>query len=86
VAEKTHQCTYCERRFADENALYQHSRSKHRQHPKQGKRKAPEDNDPSMADTLVDAMISHAMGDPVPDYLTEMFPDQFEQVDHDLGR
>ena len=72
-----YQCKYCHHSFKDKHALWQHTKHKHK-----GKKRGPnpleQTKERSMADELVDAQISHAMGEPVDDWIMEMFPEQFD--------
>jgi hypothetical protein len=52
-------CPLCPRKFADENALAQHSKFKHRVKPDRPRR----DDDESLADIAVEAEIKRSMGD-----------------------
>lgn len=75
-------CPSCGKRVADENALYQHSKRKHKG-PAKHRAKAParpERGSDSVASALVDALFDHAMGLPVDDYLLDMFPYEFDEA------
>jgi hypothetical protein len=69
-------CPHCAASFTDENGRYQHAKAKH------GKKAARElrpaiDHEPSLGEELAEAIIAHRCGEPVADYLMEMFPESF---------
>lgn len=68
-------CSYCQRPFAEANALYQHTRAKHGRDAAAGLMPVPEK---SMAEELTDAIVAFKCGEPVDEYLLTMFPDAFE--------
>jgi len=65
-------CPHCNARFAAPADLYQHAKAKHGRRAAQ-KLKPNRDNEPSMADLVIDAQIARAAGEPVEEWLAEMF-------------
>lgn len=61
-------CPQCGKTFLGRKRRAQHIRDKHQQ---------PKFSEPSMADLVIDARLNHAMGEPVDDWLMEMFPEEF---------
>lgn len=71
-------CPCCEREFGEENARYQHVKSKH---GKKGVKLLPKPpRELSLGEELAEAMIAYGAGEAVPDYLLSMFPEQFEEA------
>lgn len=68
-------CPACGKGFADQNSLWQHARAKHgRKYARQFA--PPRDDDPSMAETLIDIQMKRALGEPLTDgeeIIAEMF-------------
>lgn len=65
-------CPHCTKSFADENARFSHAKAKHK-----GKRIAHlrPAREPSMADLVVEASLAKACGEPVDEWMNEMFGD-----------
>lgn len=82
----SHDCEYCGKTFGSANAAFQHTKAKHpgksnkwhaqactrSTHRRGGSQKA---SDPSMADLVIEARMNAAMGEPVDDWLGDMFHD-----------
>lgn len=70
----TIKCAYCNKRFEAENSRYQHTKKKHpnRKNPKP----TCDDDEPSMADLVIEARLAAACGDPVEGWLGDMFHDE----------
>jgi hypothetical protein len=74
TAARTIQCPNCPKLFADNNAVYQHIRMKH---GRKGIAPFRPRCEQSLAQELVDAHIDHLAGEPVPEHLRSMFPEEF---------
>ena len=72
---KDWKCSLCNKRFHQKKHGENHARDYHKKKDA-GIVHAPRtDNEPSMADLMVNAEINRACGDPVDDYLLDMLPD-----------
>lgn len=74
----TIKCDYCAKAFKTENDRRQHAQRKHPGRKKPKPRPETED-EPSMADLVVEARIAAACGDPVEPWLDEMFYDDIHE-------
>lgn len=63
-------CLHCGRKFADENGRYQHGKTVHR--GKKNPRPVCE-REESMADLVIAAQSARACGEPVEEWLADMF-------------
>lgn len=68
TGERKHACPFCSRRFPDQNAVYQHARSKHPRE-KVSKLRPKRDDEPSIADLMVEATWND---DPDLDWVRDM--------------
>jgi hypothetical protein len=76
VTARTVPCPHCGALFADRNDVYQHIKRRHGgKLARQYRPSVIEQRDPSLASELVDALVSAACGEPVPDYIEAMFPE-----------
>lgn len=75
MTAKTNPCPYCTKKFADAWGVYAHAKVKHKgkklAHLKPNKK---EDDEPSMADLMIDAQLNRAMGIRNDDWLEDMLP------------
>jgi uncharacterized C2H2 Zn-finger protein len=67
-------CSQCGRSFKSRKAADDHIQMKHKGIGHRVSAKRPDD-EPSMADIVVDAQIAHAAGEPVEDWVKDMFGD-----------
>ncbi len=65
-------CPHCPKSFADAGDLYQHAKAKHGRKAAQ-KLRPIDDDEPSYAEMVIDAQIRRAAGEPVEEWLAEMF-------------
>lgn len=79
---KLRRCSACSKQFASDLGIENHIRDKHKgeaerlpvqKSPTQQRREASET---SMASQVIDARLNYAMGEPVEDYLMDMFEDE----------
>lgn len=81
----TIKCPHCARQFADENAVYQHIKSRHGQkaaykfgnriNPRKPKPKKQErTREPSMGELMAEAELNRMMGIENEDWIEEMLP------------
>lgn len=65
----TASCPICRKSFHDRIGVYQHAKAKHKRHNLDSLRMAAslprDDDEPSMADRMIEAQLQHAMGGPV---------------------
>lgn len=78
----TSPCPHCGQSFGDANGLFNHTKAKHGRKAARAVRPVPE-REQSMASLLIEAQLQHAMGEPVDDWLMDMFPESFEDPSHD---
>jgi hypothetical protein len=69
-----HPCAHCERAFDNVNSLYQHTKAKHGRKAAKG---ILPPSEPSLGEELSEALIAYACGEPVDDWIMDMFPDHF---------
>lgn len=72
-------CPHCGRGFADINGAYSHVRAKHGKAAAARFRRehmSAEEHEPSMGEQLVDAIAAAHAGEPVPEHIALMFPDE----------
>ena len=70
-------CSKCGKQFKGRQAADQHIAAKHGGNAERVPvRSALPDDEPSMASQIIDAQLDYAMGEPVEDYLMEMFGDE----------
>lgn len=65
-------CPYCNKRVHDEGAGRQHHAAKHRGKKLPALFAKRDGGEQSIASLMIEAQISHAMGDPVEDWLANM--------------
>lgn len=73
MPNKPMSCALCTRTFADKHSLFQHTMAKHGRKAAKPLRPVREDDEPSMADLVIEAHLARAMGDPVEDWIADMF-------------
>ena len=68
------QCPHCSKSFGDQNAVYMHAKAKHGRKVARALR-PDRDDDPSMADLVIEGIQNRLCGDPNPEWLEAMFGD-----------
>lgn len=72
MSERT-PCPYCTKRLADANGLYSHVKKKH-PNKKRAHLRPKRDEEPSMADLMIEAQINRAAGVKNDDWIEDMLP------------
>ncbi len=75
---KDWKCSVCNKRFTKESGAAMHIRDmahKKLATPEHDPRNYQPDDDPSMADMMINAQLDRAMGNPVDDWLADMLDD-----------
>lgn len=65
-------CPHCPKTFVDQNAVYMHAKAKHGRKLARALRPV-RDDEPSMADLVIEGIQNRLMGEPNPDWLEAMF-------------
>lgn len=65
-------CPHCAKTFGDQNAVYTHAKAKHGRKLARALRPV-RDDEPSMADLVIEGIQNRLMGPPNPDWLEAMF-------------
>lgn len=76
-APRLHACASCAAMFADQHGLWQHTKAKHGPKAARAARPPRPERELSYADELVDAIQAAHAGEPVPEHLFLMDPEQF---------
>ena len=69
-------CPHCDRTFATANDLYNHAKDRHGRRAARALREPSDDDETSVADQLVEAMLNASMGEDVDEAVELMFPDE----------
>jgi len=72
-------CSLCGREFSDHNALWQHTKNVHGRKAAQGLRLQSE-REASISEELTNAIIAASCGDPIPEYIETMFPEEIRDA------
>jgi len=69
VTTKDHKCQTCGKRFRDNNAHWTHAKDKKHNRPKREHKE-----EPSYADSMVEAEMMRDGGQPMPGWMADMLP------------
>jgi hypothetical protein len=76
-------CPHCARSFRDQNACWQHIRAKHGRKAASAYRREHmpvEEHEKSVGEELAEAIVAAQCGEPIPDHIALMFPDEIRRA------
>lgn len=76
MSTQSPRCTICRKGFSTWPGVYSHAKAKHPKHDLSVLKNLalkPDDGEQSMAELVIEAQMARAMGDPVEDWIAEMF-------------